>query len=354
MDQLGAAYAHNMNLAPSGDYPSHMYQSSEGGYSHHMPHPGFQAHQEGVVAHTPQQDDHHTAGQCEAATTSTVKVRRKKKQPTEEASKYPPNPDDVYFEKMTLGISLTAAEEAALISAPQPLIPPIEYTLRVHPEFYYQSADELVYSSLSDHQGLLIMDLIRQIRPYGADTIRKALGNRLKARLAREFLSGDMQRVEAAVEKFYPRDVQRKINYTHDNWMTGMTDDQRRYVIERIAAQTGQATDALREYFLKRDYTPEVAWEFVEADDAALMLLIDKYEPFAPVDIRALPWQGGASKIQKTAFLQRMTSTNISLAHARVLLQEKWIKTGYCLEMLRASEQEFRQKMGELRNVDLE
>jgi hypothetical protein len=267
------------------------------------------------------------------------KVRRQREEAVARLATYPTNPDKAMNEALQDGIPLSQAVEEILVAAAQPESLEWEYTLHVHPHFYWTTPDEKVYVSLSNNQTLFITDIIRQVRPYGADTIRKALRERLYPATAMKFLSGDPNLTKEAVEEIYQRDHFATRDSSFVDWMAGMIDSQRRHVIERIARATGLPTDSLREWFLKLKIDSEQAGTLLTCDDGKLWRYITEYDlDKAPVDERSLDWQSGTSKIQRAAFMQRITrTTGITLDLARKLLvRHRKTSSGYALSMLRA------------------
>ncbi|UZJ50863.1 hypothetical protein CBS101457_000183 [Exobasidium rhododendri] len=345
MDQLSAAYAHNLdlNIAPS----YNTYEDNDDAADE---------------TYTPAEDiadqrGYYTGGASASTPNLLPRVpkSKSKKHSRADSSQVPDflanNPDRILNDQLSEGIPLTEAQAAELVSAPPPVLHASEYTLRVHPTFHYTHPNEMAYKYLSENQSLFLMDMIRQVRPFSANAIRKSLGARLRAKLAVEMLSGDEERVNSAIEKFYPRDTpKQKDLYTHDDWMTNLPDILRKSVIERLAERTQQSADGLRELFAAQDFGTDVPHELLTAtDDEKYMVVVEKYGLYVGPTKKALPWQHGSSKIQRAAFYQRANNTGIKLNRLRALLQDPQIEEGYCLRMLRLDDQHFRAEIAKLK-----
>ncbi|UZJ50864.1 hypothetical protein CBS101457_000184 [Exobasidium rhododendri] len=376
MEQLNAAYSQNMSLGRSvrpfdlnqyGDGAIDLNQYSDGGID-------LNRYDDGTIdlnqyggddndldgyADEGHADVHYDvgAGTSQTATPGEIMIRPRRRDRKEVKITLDPNgnQDILYNEIIAQGIAPPDDMLQQLISAPQPVFLPNEYTLRVHPHFPYTCDDEFVYKSLSDNQTLLIMDMIRQVRPYESVAIRKALGTRLTASLAKLFLSGNKELIEYAIETFYPRYINKKKGQMlHEAWMTGMNDTQRKTVVERFADETGEPTDRIRELFIKSNITQELAMELLNTRPGLLVITAAEKGLKTERDDRALPWQEGASKIQRAAFMQRMVGTGIKLRTARQLLQRRSVSSGYALHMLRLDDAEFKLRIGKLRGVNFE
>jgi hypothetical protein len=246
-----------------------------------------------------------------------------------------------------------ANEEIGIVRAPPPLLHPEEYTLQIDARFRYNNEDDKVYENLSPDQTMLITELVRSIRPYSAEVIRRALAGKMEVPMARALLSGDIHRIEAAIDTFYPIDVQKR-RRNHLPWMYRLTNTERKRVIERMAEATQEPTDLLREAFLREQISPASARRMLTASREERVAFARRNELIRE-DIWAghRPWKKGMSGIQRKALLQRILQTRISIGHARNLLQDARYDPGFGLACLRADEQTFTRMMMELRNVKI-
>ncbi|UZJ53689.1 hypothetical protein CBS101457_003009 [Exobasidium rhododendri] len=227
--------------------------------------------------------------------------------------------------------------------------PSREYTMPVESTFHAKSESRNLFQSLNDAQRLLIVDRIMQIRPYCDNTTRKKLGRSLDASLARALLSDDVAQIEAAVEKLYPIDIV-KYSAKHNTWMTGLTNTERRQVIERVAAATEQDARKLREHFLRKKVTPSVARLLLAANDDACVQYAREYDLIVPTTEGHAVWQKGMSFIQKKALLHRMRAYGVvSDYRCYRLLEKKRVPSGSGLRMLKAGDDQFADIMESLK-----
>ncbi|UZJ50796.1 hypothetical protein CBS101457_000116 [Exobasidium rhododendri] len=227
-----------------------------------------------------------------------------------------------------------------------------EYTLQVDPGTQIDDPHALVYTILNDDQKLLIMDRIRQIRPFCSDTIRRKMHDKLTGAMALRLLSSDPIAVDDAVEKFYGIKASRRgpKDEVWTPWMEGLTNAQRRAVIEILAEATSQATDRLREQFLSKRVTPEVAKgvldqhtpEEVQAYARDHGLLFQR-------GVGHLPWNLGLSHLQRTALQQRLEGENIPKKKYSSLMERYVYPPGWGKAMLRARPGAFREVVDKLR-----
>ncbi|UZJ50742.1 hypothetical protein CBS101457_000062 [Exobasidium rhododendri] len=223
--------------------------------------------------------------------------------------------------------------------------PSWEYTLVVDTRFPSEHEGEMVYHKLSKDQKLVILEHIHQTRPYKARYLRQHLEYYLTARLARELLSREERRIEAAVEELFPIDKPKKSPETP--WMTGLTNTDRKEVIRKIAKATLQGADDLRDLFLSRHVTPQVAQHILHSDkDDELRGIAQRLGLIVPSDANDKPWKKGTSQIHRKAIRQRMMAFGVEKETTCYdWLGRRLIPTGYGLKMLRANDAQFEKIM---------
>ncbi|UZJ50891.1 hypothetical protein CBS101457_000211 [Exobasidium rhododendri] len=218
-----------------------------------------------------------------------------------------------------------------------------EYTLPVTSNFPYMNLTDRVYKGLSEDQTLLIVDRIMQIRPYMNDTIRRYLRTNLDVVLARELLSDDIRVVETAIDILYP--TERRKRRRGDPWMTGLTNAERRHVIERLARATQQREDHLRAMFLREKVTPETARRILDAaNEEDCARIAASHGLIMPPKPGLAPWAKGLSQIQKRALQCRITAFAPALlgdSQSWSLLDSSHAPSGFGLTLLRASDADF-------------
>ncbi|UZJ50778.1 hypothetical protein CBS101457_000098 [Exobasidium rhododendri] len=225
-------------------------------------------------------------------------------------------------------------------------VPPEEYELLVVNTFPYMNIFDLVYSNLDDDQKFYIFDRIQQIRPYSGDAIRHTLQRHMTALLAMDFLSGDKDTMDRATQSLFPVE-QQKERTDYVSWMTGFTDDQRRLVMKKFAAATGQRTDELLELFEREKITPAVAEKILYSTLDGCRDLAEEMNLYAPPEKprsqKSAPWMKGASSRQRKAVLQRL----LLFGHAKdkvqahYLLKKEKVRAGFGLKILQANEHDF-------------
>ncbi|UZJ50793.1 hypothetical protein CBS101457_000113 [Exobasidium rhododendri] len=220
----------------------------------------------------------------------------------------------------------------------------LPYTLKVDPYFSYSTEDDLVYSTaLSKDQKIFIRECLLQVRPYTEKTIQTKLSSSLTPRLAKEFLSGEVHRVDAAVEELYPIDQRKRGAQGKTTWMKDLDKWQRIRVIEIMADATGLATDDLRELFLKRKISPDTAQRILHATGREeCRAIAQRYALTLPENEHARAWQKGVSQIERRALRQRMLATRLRDELGFYdLLRKRKIPRGYGLDLLRANDRAF-------------
>ncbi|UZJ50772.1 hypothetical protein CBS101457_000092 [Exobasidium rhododendri] len=362
-EQLNAHYAQNMNLGSSSQHPG---DDTNRPFSYQVSqyHPGLEDYSERMARLLQHQEYQTYTGQEEEDPEYMEHMARQDRQHhktrrprrgadlpalRETRYEYPLNPDKDFNDRLVEG-TFPAAYEYLIVAAPPSLYRPAEYTLRLHSQFHYTADNEKVYFQLSENQRLYIMDQIRQIRPLKSEAIRKGLANRLKASTALKFMTGEIEQIEEATQELYHIDAQR-MNATQPHWMTGMTNAQRRQVIDELAEATSQPSDSLRELFLYLGVSVQVAQSLLNADDEERLQIAEERQLYAPVDPRALPWRTGLSKMQRTALIQRLLGPNVGTHYARELLQDPRNPVKFGLYLLRASDAQFQVEKSQLRGT---
>ncbi|UZJ50779.1 hypothetical protein CBS101457_000099 [Exobasidium rhododendri] len=227
-----------------------------------------------------------------------------------------------------------------------------EYTIPVDKDFPRNHLGDSVYMDLSRDQKALVIDRIQQIRPFSPPSIRKKLGRHLSAPIAKAILSDDETAVEAAVEELIPIN-QAPERTAHPPWMTGLSNTQRKVVILKLAAATEQRTEELRDFFLNRHVTPEVAKKILHADIQECKMIAYDNNLILKENERNRPWQRGVSQNQRKALLHRMMTKggvkNNILCYE--YLERYYVPRGYGLKMLRADDKTFMEIMEWLRGT---
>ncbi|UZJ50806.1 hypothetical protein CBS101457_000126 [Exobasidium rhododendri] len=229
-----------------------------------------------------------------------------------------------------------------------------EYRLQVDSRVPDVPGHVKVFELLSSLQKAFIVEQVCQIRPYSSESVRKAFSSKLKGSYwARELLSNDLDRIEAAVEHMWPI-IRFKKGSDHMPWMTGLTNAERRQVIDLVAGDTNQATDVLRELFLKQKISPATSKRILQACKEERMSIIHEHGlVMSPKRVRKnhLKWKTGLSKIQRKALRQRMMNTGITEGNFYEIMRHPGIEDGFGTMMLRAEQPHFEQVLAELRNV---
>ncbi|UZJ53683.1 hypothetical protein CBS101457_003003 [Exobasidium rhododendri] len=237
------------------------------------------------------------------------------------------------------------------ITRPGPYIRPYhEYELITSSHIKgVRDLDEAIYDRLSGDQKVKVIEVIRSIRPYTAKTIQNHLATHLTAPAASYLLGSRKESREDAVESLFPMHAYRR-DYTP--WMTGLTNDHRRQVVEELSDATEQSADVIREQFVVKKVTPQLAIALLNCttQDERRSFAI-AHQLFFNEDPRARPWQKGLSKYQRLALLQRMTATGISNDYSTSLLRKYNDPPGIGKMLLRADDLTFMQWMAQMRNI---
>ncbi|UZJ50893.1 hypothetical protein CBS101457_000213 [Exobasidium rhododendri] len=241
------------------------------------------------------------------------------------------------------GMQTTAEEQNTPAPTPYWYIAPWEYSQRVDTEFEYDNLEDYMYARLDDDQTRLIVDRIKEIRPYRDDAIKKKLINHMRVPEAKALMSDDTREVEKAVNELYPIDMKKRRS-THDPWMTGLTNEQRRQVMAKLADATQQPVDTLLDFFLKQKITPGVAWAILQAASKEEVVALARNLNLLVTEERAQSkWQKGMGQLQRRALLYRMKTTGKVIDDARSykMLQKRFVPSAFGLKMLRANDEDF-------------
>ncbi|UZJ50856.1 hypothetical protein CBS101457_000176 [Exobasidium rhododendri] len=229
------------------------------------------------------------------------------------------------------------------------------YRYVVDKHFPWTTLEDRVYKNLSKEQKFLITDRIQEIRPYVPDTIRDKLYTEMDVPLATALLGDDISEMEAAVQKIFPIDQQRRKGGRGAHfvpWMTGLTNAQRREFVETLARVLKRGADDIRDLLLRRQVSPKIIQKFLHAHTPEhLVQLAEHYQLVPPSHRRgSLPWQEGTSAIQRRAIIQRLMSYGFKKRdYCYEMFQKPFIPPGYGLELLKASDAEFRQMLQDLK-----
>jgi hypothetical protein len=217
------------------------------------------------------------------------------------------------------------------------------YSFKFSPHFDPPTDGGLVFEQLGMDQKLILKNRLSQIRPFTPDSIRSGIINRLDLLSAQQLLSNSQEEIKEAAQRLYPINRKKK-----KAWMTGLDDEQRRAVIQRLAEATQQATDDLLKLFIdaKNPVRHNVALKILNATSGMeIDEIADKYGLRVVESKRNLPWQKGASQIQRSAVLQRMESYGLSSSYCYELFAQTLHPTGFGLVMLKANDEEFKRIM---------
>ncbi|UZJ50897.1 hypothetical protein CBS101457_000217 [Exobasidium rhododendri] len=225
---------------------------------------------------------------------------------------------------------------------PQDWTVPHEYILAVPRTFNYENVDELAYRRLTEDQRAVVLERVHQLRPYPIDSVRRKIMQRMDVAAALDLLSGDIRRVEAAVEGIYPIAAHKK-GYPI-TWMNGLSNAQRRLVIQKMAEATQQGTDKLLNLFLDRKITPGVAWDILRSPFAGCKAIANTHDLITPDDESRANWQRGLSTVQRKAVIQRMMLFSNGMKKkpgCYHMLQKQKVPVGLGLRMLRVDDEDF-------------
>ncbi|UZJ50743.1 hypothetical protein CBS101457_000063 [Exobasidium rhododendri] len=220
-----------------------------------------------------------------------------------------------------------------------------EYTLIVSPRFESSDDTDKAYLLLSLDQKSVIIDRIHQVRPYTVRYLRLRLAENLTPPLAHALLSSDQARLDEAIETLFPDEGGKK-DTAYNAWMAGLTHNDRKQVIKKLSFATLQSADKLRDFFLYRNVSKDVAQLLLRAStDAEIKALALEYQLLIPENKKARDkqfWQIGTSYVQRKAIRQRMMRCGFGTQACYDLLAKFLVPVGYGLTMLRANEAQFR------------
>ncbi|UZJ50770.1 hypothetical protein CBS101457_000090 [Exobasidium rhododendri] len=219
-------------------------------------------------------------------------------------------------------------------------------TLHVDPRFHYESEDDQIYTGLSDRQKSVILELVHRVRPLRAAYARSILQSDVTPGLAKDLMSGDRSRVDAAIETLFPERDRRN---NPVRWMTGLSHWERIEVIERMSAATHQSSDLLRDLFLAQNVQPGLARTTLSSDPPTCEQIANENMLWLKSKSTELPWQIGVSKVQKKAILDRMTAYGVRKNTCYDLLSKKPLPLSYGWQLLDASDHQFALIMNNLR-----
>ncbi|UZJ50802.1 hypothetical protein CBS101457_000122 [Exobasidium rhododendri] len=236
-------------------------------------------------------------------------------------------------------------------------VPPIEYQLRVKStQDSFSNDDAHVYGKLDTEQRMVCVEHIRSIRPFSAMTIQSLLGRKMKASFANELLTGDRERIDAAIDEHYPDRTIRKsrAGYDYVSWMALLNNSQRRQVIEELAEASDQSVNLFREHFIEQKYNPMFAVDALNLTTREQrQAFVHQNNLYFETDARNSPWQKGLSELQKDALVQRVSEVGtVGRTHAMFIMR-RFTKVP-CLGkvLLRADDQTFFNYVLELKSID--
>jgi hypothetical protein len=234
------------------------------------------------------------------------------------------------------------------------------YSLHFQRHFDPPVGKEKVCSKLTPDQALIIRDRISQIRPYSTKVIYEAMrSQRFTVNVALDLLSNEKDLIDSAVDSIFKMDQVA-------SWMSRMTKEQRRIVIERLGEATNQPSDDLREAFLdpEKNIPHTVGWQVLNATSQGEIAQIAAMYDIRVRDVERKenshirrektktrrPWQKGVGKVQRAAVLQRMMEySGCSENRCHTLFQRVSINDGFGLIVLKADKNDFVRIMSALK-----
>ncbi|UZJ50852.1 hypothetical protein CBS101457_000172 [Exobasidium rhododendri] len=230
--------------------------------------------------------------------------------------------------------------------------PPWEYRFQqnaLHILQQWHNEEDFSWTILKpDHKTEVTM-FIHEIRPYNEEYLRKMLRYVITVGQARDILLGTQTEGEAAVETLLPFETS-KNHLPFAPWMRGFDNQQRRNIIRKLSDATLEASDRLREHFLRTKVKPSVARRILHASKKGELRSIARDHNLIPPLLlnddgegAVYPWQKGASKFQQKAVLQRLRQTVYSQTYKlHVIIQMDFVPEGYGMKILRArTDQDF-------------
>ncbi|UZJ50846.1 hypothetical protein CBS101457_000166 [Exobasidium rhododendri] len=227
-------------------------------------------------------------------------------------------------------------------------VPQPEYALLVAPCFSYTSEDQAIFRELSEDQRLVIFQRLHQVVPYTSRYLRTRLLEHLKPAEALDLLSGDEERIDAAINRLYRSGVFRREDIT---WMHYLEKQQRIEVVAKVAEATQRDAEKVRDHFLQKNVPPHVLQEILGTSSLKEIKKVAKRNDLLiEDDTKVNAWQKGTSVIQRKAILQRMTRSRPEVHQSKLhdWLRKKKVPKGYGLVMLRASTANFERIMSAL------
>ncbi|UZJ50898.1 hypothetical protein CBS101457_000218 [Exobasidium rhododendri] len=224
-----------------------------------------------------------------------------------------------------------------------PWTPPHEFALPVSRVVDSSGSGTLAFPVLSDDQKIFIVDRIHQIRACTMEYIQQKCRYKLNIDTARNLLSEDEHTLDAAAEKLFTDKYKKKGGVYP--WMRGFNNEQRRYIIRKLAEATRQKPDKLRELFLAKRVTHEVADQILRAPTLQdCESIAQEYNLHVAVNTKEGRWQRGLSQVQRLAVQQRMINTSRVKDRdaAYAILGRPDVPMGYGRVVLRADEAKFR------------
>ncbi|UZJ50851.1 hypothetical protein CBS101457_000171 [Exobasidium rhododendri] len=305
MDHLSASYAHNMNVGSSSDYPVQYPDSSMQNYD-------ASAQQQQDIPSELQQYNEDMAAylqQYHALDDTQVHVNEEDQSYQQEVIPYH-HQQNVPSQDVDLSNhSLAYLRRLDPLYQPDSdtastgeYVRPWEYMLQTFTDVQRPvEEDDLVWQYLDKDQKMLVTELIRQIRPYAADTIQMEVKRKLTAKAARLILSYDLTRIERGVDMVYEFGRAKRGNQPY-NWMAKFSNSDRRRVVDILADATMQPTDVIREQFLANKVSHETANLILENGNnlEKLLKLAYKKNLFFHVDGRRLPMAEGTQSYSES------------------------------------------------------
>ncbi|UZJ50947.1 hypothetical protein CBS101457_000267 [Exobasidium rhododendri] len=127
------------------------------------------------------------------------------------------------------------------------------------------------WAAMNNAQKNELLEVVSKRRGLLSDTVRKNLRPIMTEEMRNDMLSEDQEKVDALLASLWP--------VTETNplpiWMNGLDDRQREALVARVVRISGQKKNIVRNYFLRRGLTPEMAQELYSADDTHFLALAD-------------------------------------------------------------------------------
>jgi hypothetical protein len=223
-----------------------------------------------------------------------------------------------------------------------------EYTVEAYAGLDKYDGDFPVYAVLPLEYQQVIWDQITRVRALDPRYIAITLGEKLTpGRATRLIHYGMPSQVDKIIQELFP-ESKKRVFPGRSSWMDGLTHEQRREVLRRVAVVTLQSTDRLGLLFGAMGLKGKVADMILKAETKEEVWdIAQRNGLFAQRDPDELPWEMGLSVIQKRAVRQRLAENHYMHSKAqffRVMSQER-VPPGYGLMILNEADEFYVRQM---------